>query len=102
MSISNIFLPPLITTPRPLDVKRPMFEASTPRRSISSKKALRELSGTARVMRSCDSLIHICQGAIPGYLSKTLSSFTSKPPDSLAISATEHERPPAPLSVMEW
>ena len=51
------------------------------------------------VIRSCDSEIHISHGCKPGYFNGTKSSSTMNPPDSFAISPTEEERPPAPLSV---
>src|SRR3989344_4614121 len=63
-------------------------------------KATHLLFGTESVIRSCDSESQICHGARPGYLSGTLSKSTAHPPTSRAISPTEPESPPAPLSVM--
>ncbi len=88
------------TRQRPEASKQPMAAASTPRRAMRSVKASSLSGGTASVMRSWDSLIQICQGSRPGYFSGTRSSSTTHPPHSRAISATEHESPPAPLSVM--
>ena len=55
---------------------------------------------TDMVILSWDSEIHISQGRKPGYLSGTKSRSTINPPDSFAISPTEEESPPAPLSVI--
>ena len=44
--------------------------------------------------------IHVSHGCSPGYFNGTFSKSTIKPPHSFAISATEHDSPPAPLSVM--
>jgi len=87
--------------PRVPAVKVPITADSTPRRFISPLNSPSLSPGTDTVMRSCDSESQICHGPRPGYLSGTLSRSTSKPPHSRAISATEHERPPAPLSVIE-
>src|SRR3989344_728696 len=100
MSISMIFLPSYLTIHLPLLSNVPIIDESTPRRTNSSCNFFHFDRGTAKVIRSCDSEIHICQGSSPGYFRGTFSSCTSQPPDSFAISAIEQERPPAPLSVM--
>uniref|UniRef100_A0A1A9VJS5 PDDEXK_1 domain-containing protein n=1 Tax=Glossina austeni TaxID=7395 RepID=A0A1A9VJS5_GLOAU len=53
-------------------------------------------SGTAKVILSCDSDIHISHGAIPSFLSRTLLKSTSNP--SFPISPMDDDSPPAPLS----
>src|SRR3990167_642777 len=81
-------------------VNMPIRVASTSWRSIIFLNAGHFPLGTASVMRSCDYEIHICQGSNPEYLSGTVSKSTMHPPASRAISPTDPERPPAPLSVM--
>ena len=98
MSITTA--PPHSTTHLPVSVNVPITVASTSRRSIRAMKASRFSGGTASVIRSCDSEIQTSHGAMPWYFSGTLSSCTWQPLHSFAISATEQERPPAPLSVM--
>ena len=88
------------TTHLPVSVNVPMTVASTSLLFIRFMNASIFSSGTARVIRSCDSEIQISHGAMPGYFSGTRSRRTWHPPDSRAISATEQEIPPAPLSVM--
>src|SRR3989344_2149494 len=94
-----IFLPLYSTMQSPESLNWPMIVASTPRSFINSANFFHFFFGTADVIRSCDSDTQICQGDRPGYLIGTSSNFTKQPPLSLAISATEQERPPAPLSV---
>ena len=55
---------------------------------------------TASVIRSWDSEMRISQGFSPGYLRGAFFRSISQPPESRAVSPTEEERPPAPLSVM--
>src|SRR3989338_3828374 len=88
-----------VTTQFPEFVNLPIILASTPRLCKSLFKVFHLFFGTDNVMRSCDSEIQISHGRSPGYLSGTFSKLTSAPPDSLAISATEQDSPPAPLSV---
>ena len=95
-----IFLP-LYSTIHFLEfVNSPIVVASTPRFSISFKKVFHFFFGTAKVIRSCDSEIQISHGRRLGYFSGTFSKKTFAPPHSFAISATEQEIPPAPLSVI--
>ena len=56
--------------------------------------------GTATVMRSWASDKRISQGLRPSYLSGARARSMSTPPGSPAISPTEEDSPPAPLSVM--
>src|SRR3989344_4907184 len=60
MSISITLSPFQRTIQRPLAVKRPMTVASTSCRSNSCFRFSQFFLGTARVIRSCDSDIHIC------------------------------------------
>ncbi len=55
---------------------------------------------TARVIRSWDSEMRISQGFSPGYFSGAFFRSSSQPPERRAVSPTEEERPPAPLSVI--
>src|SRR5436190_1115865 len=64
-----------------------MIVASTPRLFIRSENACQFFCGIESVIRSCDSEIQISHGSSPGYFSGTFSSWTSQPPDSLAIFA---------------
>ncbi len=84
----------------PLFVNSPICTARTPRESMSFLNVSKFFFGTESVIRSCDSEIQICHGDIPSYLSGTFSISTTAPPHSFAISATEQEIPPAPLSVI--
>ena len=52
-------------------------------------------------MRSCASETSISQAASPWYLSGARPTSSEAPPVWRAISPTEEERPPAPLSVTE-
>ena len=96
MTVSPLYF----TTHLPVSVNVPMAVASTSLFLIRSMNAPIFSSGTASVIRSWDSEIQISHGAMPGYFSGTRSRRTWHPPDSFAISATEQESPPAPLSVM--
>ncbi len=78
----------------------PIAETSTPLLFNKRITFFLFLVETAMVIRSWDSEIHISQGCKPLYFSGTRSRSTINPPDSFAISPTEEERPPAPLSVM--
>src|SRR3989344_4487591 len=100
MSTSMTVLPWYFTTHFSELVNSPTTVASTPLRCMRLEKAFQLFFGTESVMRSCDSLIHVCHGSRPGYFHGTLSRSTVQPPHSLAISAMEQLKPPAPLSVM--
>ena len=97
---SIIFFPLYCTIHFPEFVNSPITVASTPRLSIKFLNIFHLLGGTASVIRSCDSEIQISHGRSPRYFRGTFSRRTFAPPHSLAISATEQEIPPAPLSVM--
>src|SRR3989344_6300949 len=100
MAISITIFPPKRTMHDGFFVNVPMCVASPPRLSKRYLSSDHFAFGTASVMRSCDSDIHICHGERPGYLTGTFSRSTEQPPHSFAISSTAHESPPAPLSVM--
>jgi hypothetical protein len=78
----------------------PTTVASTSRRRARSMKASTLDGGTARLIRSWDSETQISQGERPAYLRGQASRSTVTPPEPSAISPSEEERPPAPLSVM--
>src|SRR3989344_1056538 len=96
----TIFRPPQFTTQLPESVNSPITVASTPRLCIRFRNTSHFFFGTERVMRSWDSEIQISHGRRLGYFKGTRPRSTSPPPHSLAISATEQDMPPAPLSVM--
>src|SRR3989344_2731648 len=100
MAMSITVSPWYVTMQRPELLNSPITVALFPRLVTSRKISGHFSGGTAKVIRSCDSEIQICQGASPGYLSGTFSNCTTQPLLSLPISATEHDNPPAPLSVM--
>ncbi len=52
-------------------------------------------------MRSCASDTRISHGCSPGYLSGAHARSSSAPPLLVAISPTDDDSPPAPLSVIE-
>ena len=98
--MSIIIFPLCETKHFPESVNFPIIVASTSRLSIKDLNLFHFSFGTESVIRSCDSEIQISQGSSPGYFRGTFSRVTITPPDSLAISETEQERPPAPLSVI--
>ncbi len=56
--------------------------------------------GTARVIRSWASETRISHGARPWYLSGARARSSRAPPVASAISPTDDDSPPAPLSVI--
>jgi len=101
ISRSMIVLPWSLTMHLSVSVNSPITVVSTPRRAMRLMSSSSFSAGTAIVILSCDSEIHIFQGSRFGYFVGTLSSSTMHPPHSFAISAAEQESPPAPLSVIE-
>ena len=81
-------------------VNSPSAVASTSRRAASSSNASSFSGGTARVIRSWASERKISHGASPAYLSGALATVERAPPGASAISPTDDDSPPAPLSVM--
>ena len=81
-------------------VNSPRSVASTSRSRARSRKAASFSGRTASVMRSWASETRISQGASPWYLSGARARSSRAPPGCFAISPTEEESPPAPLSVM--
>jgi hypothetical protein len=101
MSSRATVWPSCSTWNRPVSVNVPSTVASTSRRAARARNASTCCGGTARVMRSCDSDSKISQGSSPGYLSGARSRCNSQPLLNCAISPTEDDKPPAPLSVMQ-
>ena len=84
----------------PVSVNSPTTAASTSRRFASARNSSMLSRGTARLIRSWDSLTRISHASRPGYFSGHASRSMDTPPLRPAISPRDDDSPPAPLSVM--
>ncbi len=78
----------------------PTAVASTSWSFANASNAAQSSGLTPTVILSCDSETNISQGLKPACFNGTTARSRSAPPVSSAISPTELERPPAPLSVI--